>query len=141
MNRRVFPTSGSIGHINVTPLIDVVMCLIIFYLIVGQLASARLEEVSLPSTRSGVETRPGEGLVINILPGPKVFLGVEPLSVAELTQALKARAGGGPEVQLRADKSLAYGDVQPVLRACREAGLTKVRLVTQKADGPGSRSQ
>ncbi|MDX2116879.1 MAG: biopolymer transporter ExbD [Planctomycetota bacterium] len=135
MNRRVLPNSPAVGHINVTPLIDVVMCLIIFYLIVGQLASARIEEVNLPTTRSGVETRPGEGLVINILPGAKVHLGVDLVSITELTQALKARPG--QEVQIRADKSLSYGEVQPVLRACREAGLTKVRLVTQKADMPG----
>lgn len=135
MNRRVFPNSTAVGHINVTPLIDVVMCLIIFYLIVGQLASARIEEVNLPTTRAGVETRPGEGLVINVLPGAKVHLGVDLVSITELTQALKARPG--QEVQIRADKSLSYGEVQPVLRACREAGLTKVRLVTQKADMPG----
>jgi len=140
VNRRVFPNSPAVGHINVTPLIDVVMCLIIFYLIVGQLASARIEEVNLPTTRAGVETRPGEGLVINILPGAKVHLGVDAVSITELGRALKAR-GGGQEVQIRADKSLSYGDVQPVLRACREAGLTKVRLVTQKADGPGSASR
>src|SRR5262245_29295771 len=53
------------GEINVTPLIDVVMCLIIFYLLVGKLATDRKVQIKLPESTVGAEAEP-EVLIVNI---------------------------------------------------------------------------
>jgi len=148
--------------INVTPLIDVVMCLIIFFLIVGKLASDA-SAVRLPG--SAVGRVPGEDggrrpLVISMAlasaPGatPPVSWGgvmarvfVDGQSVSgpgELEGLLRERLGGSPAatepgampaqrpVHLRADRDLPWDAVQPVLQACSKAGVLGVRLATER---------
>ncbi|MEK6702382.1 MAG: biopolymer transporter ExbD [Planctomycetota bacterium] len=129
----------SSGHINVTPLIDVVMCLIVFYLIVGRLATQHARPISLPSTGVGdSESKPR--LVLNVArpegegQGVVLSLGDQPVTIGELVGQLKARLGEPPrgELAIRADRRLAWGSVQPVVEACRAAGLPGVKLVTEK---------
>lgn len=146
--------SGTIGKLNVTPLIDVIMVLIIFYLIVGKLASDRLAMVDLPSSRIGEgESGGNRAIVISIVPGGsggsgggEVTVDDQPVKIAELAALLRAMGVGSVpegqikqarEVRLRADKGLPYGQVEPVLNACREAGVTAVKLVTDRVgEGP-----
>jgi biopolymer transport protein ExbD len=135
-------TQGGAGHINVTPLIDVVMCLIIFFLLVGHLATQQGTPIALPATGVGdAEMQPR--LVITVAPSttvgtPEVRLGGMPVATGELAALLKARLGeavgsSGAAVAIRADKRLEWGEVRPVVEACREAGLTSVKLVTERA--------
>lgn len=147
--------------INVTPLIDVVMCLIVFFLIVSKLAADQLAGVNLPQTKLGASAEASEALVINVAqPGPgltttwggvpaRIAVGARVvLSERELEEVLKARAsevairiagpGRTPEmsavpVRIRADRDLPYGAVQPALRSCQRLGLVAVRLVTERS--------
>jgi biopolymer transport protein ExbD len=128
----------AVGKINVTPLIDVVMCLIIFYLLVGRLAYDRSARVQLPRSMIGAESPKSEGLIINIAmedDGTSRILvdgrGVELEGLAAMLGAVPA--GGG--VQIRADRRLPYGSISPVVDACRRAGLTSVRLTAARAGG------
>lgn len=129
------------AKINVTPLIDVVMCLIIFYLLVFRLASDRLTPVDLPSTATGTRSEQTRSLVITITGSPRriVVDGVE-VPASGLPGVLAARMpadpAARPPVQVRADRSLPYADVAPVLDACRAAGVASVRLVTERTGGP-----
>lgn len=130
-----------VGHINVTPLIDVVMCLIIFFLLVGRLASQN-RPISLPETAVG-ESGEVPKLVIAVAPGasadatPEVSLAGDRVNVGELPELLKARLGEPPagELAIRADRRLSWGQVRPVVEACRAAGLPTVKLITERADG------
>lgn len=127
---------------NVTPLIDVVMCLIIFYLMVGHLASGRAGDVRLPTAATGATPERATTLVINVVPrepagaegGATILLGDEEVAGPELVARLREREALSPglEVQIRADRTLTYGAVAPILAACREAGLLSVRLVAQR---------
>lgn len=133
---------GSIGHINVTPLIDVVMCLIIFFLLVGRLASQQGKPISLPSTGVG-DTETPPRLVLAVAPSttvgtPELTLGGTSVSLAELPGMLKARLNVRPgdsagALAIRADRRLSWGEVRPVVEACRSAGLSSVKLVTERA--------
>lgn len=131
------------GKINVTPLIDVVMCLIVFYLIVAKLASDRQAEVVLPSSRVGEEVIEAATLVVNVAQAAdgtgaaRIIAEGRELSSEELVVLLQSRreAGRLSGVQLRADRALPFASVQPVLRAAREAGLGSVTLVTSRQDG------
>lgn len=142
--RRFQPPTGS-TKINVTPLIDVVMCLIVFYLIVGKLAADNQAKVNLPGSASGVTPDSVAGSVITIAPpdapaAPVVMmLDGQVMSAVQLTYALRDIANGpDPQpVQLRADRRLSYGQLRPVIDACRDAGLPSVRLTTQRAGGGG----
>ncbi|MFN0011002.1 MAG: ExbD/TolR family protein [Phycisphaerales bacterium] len=155
MRRRVLKQPGhSFEAINVTPLIDVVMCLIVFFLIVGKLA-ADAGAVRLPESGVGRNEAAESSIVISIAPargGPddgsiawggaraRVFLDSVPMtSAAQLDTLLTARAaaagagGRAPAVQVRADRDLPYAAVEPALAAAGRAGITGVRLATERA--------
>jgi biopolymer transport protein ExbD len=127
-------------HVNVTPLIDVVMCLIIFYLMVGHLAAGRSGHVDLPVSGTGIPEERAAPIVINVVDPeeagkpPVLLIGDEVVRQLELATRLKQKAllTPGLEVQVRADKRLSYGAISPVLTACREAGLLSVKLVAQR---------
>lgn len=138
--RRAHVDDGHSAVVNVTPLIDVVMCLIIFYLLVGKLAFDQRVKLALPESGAGITQI--EATVAQVeLPaderdGP-VILNGERLTVASLTERLREKVARDPgvAVQLRADRDLPFARVAPVLEACREAGLTTVRLATRRAAG------
>ena len=148
MRRRSNNLRGGTPHVNVTPMIDVVMCLIIFYLMVGHLASGRSGSVNLPRAGQGERADQSAPIVLNLAPSddpaaapdaePVLTIGTERVAMPNLTQRLKDLAAltPGAEVQIRADRRLAYGSVSPVLNACREAGLLSVKLVAQRGAAP-----
>ncbi len=133
------------GKVNVTPLIDVVMCLIVFYLIVTTLASDRLAGLSLPETSRGAAEIETALLVVNIAPGAapgsaRYLIDNREVPRESLPQVVResvpdAAAATEATVQIRADRSLPYSAIAPVVEACRAAGLTTIKLVSERADG------
>ncbi len=122
------------AKINVTPMIDVVMCLIVFFLIVGQLASDRLARVDLPTTTVGVEPESSETLIINALSdGGAVRLVIDgrDTTMDGLVAYLRQHAASGAEIRLRADRSIPYGRLRPLIDACRDAGVRTLTLATE----------
>lgn len=128
------------GKINVTPLIDVVMVLIIFYLIVGKLASDNRAKVDLPPSRIGATDDSSQGLTITVQAAAggstRILVEGDEVGVNALEGVLKERAAG-KQVQLRADRGLEYGAISPIIEACRAAGLPSVKLVADRT-GEGS---
>jgi biopolymer transport protein ExbD len=143
-------SQGEVGKVNVTPMIDVIMVLIIFYLIVGKLAVDQSARVQLPAAFAGLsETQRGITLAVlpqsdaPVAPGtpeepPLVLLEGQPITLSALADALRIRMpelAEGKQVvplHLRADKRLTYGAVQPVIEACRAAGITSIKLVASR---------
>ncbi len=148
MRQRRLHRSRSFGEINVTPLIDVVMCLIIFYLMVGKLAGDRRTRVDLPETKVGSEANT-EVLIVNVVPvsgagwpgaGAQVVVERAVIAGAEdLERLVRDRLGSHPgtSVQVRAEKDLSWDLVAPVLRSCTRAGAANVRLATDRAAPAG----
>lgn len=146
MRLRSLQPPPATGKINVTPLIDVVMVLIVFYLMVGKLASDQ-SRVQLPAA-AGTQAQADKGLILNLAldeqsGAARLTMEGAELPLEELATTLRARM---PElergvqqtpVSLRADKRLAYASVAPVVAACREAGLVSLRLVTVSNSGGG----
>ena len=140
MRRRTLHAHHEFGKINVTPMIDVVMCLIIFYLIVGKLAMDR--RIMLPSSAAGITATGPTPVIIEIAPpdspgapAPIIVAG-QPIALPALDNLLRGAADdpAGPRpVQIRAGRDLPYAMLAPVLQACRKAGLTSVRLMTERA--------
>ncbi|CAG0992850.1 Biopolymer transport protein ExbD [Phycisphaerales bacterium] len=128
------------AKINVTPLIDVVMVLIIFYLIVGNLAYQRLLPVNLPEAGAGAAEEAAPTLVITVAQGPsgaRIVVEDTEIAAVDLPSLLRARVTdpATASVHIRADRALSYSHVAPVIAACREAGLLSVKLVAQRAEG------
>lgn len=134
----------SLGKVNVTPLIDVVMCLIIFFLIVGRLAAHK--PIQLPESDAGDDAKKNSPIVVEIIqPGnpeskePLVMLAGRAVDLTALAAAVKdaVKTDGSEKsqrpVHLRAQRDLPYAMLSPVLKVCRGAGLTSVRLVTERS--------
>jgi biopolymer transport protein ExbD len=118
------------SDIDVTPMADVVIVLLIVFMVVTP-ALAR-HGVELPRTAAGEEAAPEPHEVVvsadgqtrydsrHVLPGElEALLSVE----------LQSRPG---EVRVRADRRLSYGDVGPVIEACRRAGAERVAVVVER---------
>ncbi|MBL0922657.1 MAG: biopolymer transporter ExbD [Phycisphaerales bacterium] len=134
--------------INVTPLIDIVMVLIIFYLMVGSFISSDYADVPLPLAMHGEPGAAAEVFTINVLaddpagaPGSPARVrtrilvqGVE-TDEAGVARALRDvfRAHPDTVVQLRAARDLPYRAVEPVALAAAQAGASTIRLVTESA--------
>lgn len=131
--------------LNMTPLIDVVFLLIIFFLVSSHLARQETRlELPLPSAASGreadVESRPR--VSINVLADGRVFLGSEPAFPDEIGRRLEVerrRVGDDLEVRIRADRSVPYGAVEPILLACADASIWNVTFAVVKKTGGGQK--
>jgi len=142
MRRRAFHPSHPFGKINVTPMIDVVMCLIVFYLIVGKLAADQRTSVRLPVSNTGIVDKPQDQLMINILPGAeagpaRIVIGAVDVPPDSLLATIRERVAAKPGlvVELRGSRDLSYSAVAFVVRACKEAGVESVRLATERPEG------
>ncbi len=140
MRSPTVPRSRSIG-LNMTPMIDIVFLLIIFFLVSSHLAQQETHlELALPDAESG--TDPADDMTprvtINLLPQGQILLAGNPLSIQQLEQRLRVEhtaERGNLEVRLRADRQVPYRFVQPILRTCAGAGIWDVKFaVLEKQD-------
>lgn len=130
MRRRRHSSNGA-GHPNLTPMIDVVMCLIVFYLLVGQLASDQRSDLTLPRSGTGDEAQEAQAAFVNVrLDDDRLALDVDgvPVPLAQLGRTVRA----APSVHLRADAALPYERLSPVLGELRRAGVRSVRVATEQ---------
>ena len=129
---------GQSAGVNVTPMIDVVMCLIVFYLMVGQLALDRKSTIVVAETLTGVERADlVDAIEIGVLMDGALTLNGEGIEIDRIggeILGMMARQGGST-VRVRADEEAGFGAVRPVLRALREAGVSGVEFVTLRAGG------
>ncbi|RMH12365.1 MAG: biopolymer transporter ExbD [Planctomycetota bacterium] len=123
-----------VGHVNVTPMIDVVMVLIIFYLIVGRLVLERSGRVDLPATRVG-ETMPDESdpVIVSVAADGSVHVDGVLVDRATLVDLIALRAAEGRRVRVRGDREAAYGSIRPIIDACRDAGVRSIELATERS--------
>lgn len=127
--------------INMTPMIDVVFLLIIFFLVSSHLAQQETQlELDLPSAATGHEPQEEqtERITINVLPDGLILLGAEPTQLDELQHRLafeSQRAILPLEVRVRADQQVEFGVVKPILVACAKAGVWDVRFAVVESRG------
>ncbi len=123
--------SGSVG-MNMTPMIDVVFLLIIFFLISSHLAKREHHaKLSLPEAQTGIpdELVQRQTVTINVFPDGTWQLAGQSLSLDQLATALASRnkdAGGLLRVRIRTDRTAQYAVVAPILKACVQAKTTDV---------------
>lgn len=123
--------SGQVAEINMTPMIDVLLVLLIIFMVV-QLGSRGGLSVQLPPPET---TAPGADpqLVLSIRPGPEYLLNARPVAAGRLTEALRGVFAGRSRKTLFVDGSgeLAYRDVVAAIDASRAAGVEVVGIFPQ----------
>jgi biopolymer transport protein TolR len=133
--RSIITNEGSGARINVTPMIDVVMVLIVFYLLVGQLAIDRKASILLPSSHTGIdESYEVDPVIVGITAEGLVSINgvsIELNRFAGEIEGMHTRAPQTP-IRVRADRSAPYGAVRPIMHTLREAGIPRVELMTEQ---------
>jgi biopolymer transport protein ExbD len=123
--------SGELG-INMTPMIDVVFQLIIFFLLSGHLAQQEIHlELPLPTAGSGKSPdEESKGRVtINVLGDGRLLMANRLVAADQLPQRLaeeRAAAGADLEVRIRSDRAAPYQRIEPILLAAARAGVWNV---------------
>jgi len=131
-------TETSLSDINITPLVDVVLVLLIIFMVTAPVLQSGIE-VNVPKTRS-VKEITEERLVVSINQQQRVFLGNDAININEIGAKLKQKIRD-PQHQsifIRADEDVPFGAFATVMDAVKSSGITNVSIVTQPLDAHGS---
>ena len=124
-------THGSVGF-NMTPMIDVVFLLIIFFLVSSHLAKQEAQlELPLPEAATGEQpvVDGGPRLTVNVLGDGTLTLAGRRVGLEDLSERLAEqldREGKDLEVRIRSDRNAPYSAVEPIMLACVRAGIWNV---------------
>lgn len=126
-------SGGTISQINVTPLVDVMLVLLVIFMVTAPILQQGVE-LELPQETIAPVEGEGEQLVVSIVQSGEVFIGkdnaVEIDSIGErLTSILSTKED--KRVFIRADRRVPYGQVMAVMGRIRRAGIYKVGLITE----------
>lgn len=116
---------------NLTPLIDVVFLLLIFFLVSTTLQKEEVEmDLNLPKSKSGTRAKDGKLLVINFTRDGRLIMNGRDVTVEGLHQKLRAAAArdSDQEILIRGDTAASYGLFAKVFDACKQASFRKIRI-------------
>ena len=130
LERTTGPTPMS--DINMTPLIDVMLVLLVIFMITAPLMSSSLK-LDLPKADGAQPNDAPQFISVALDPQGQLFLGDEALEPTAFATRVADAARKNPktEVQLRADKAVPYGRVAEVIGVVQKAGLSRIGFVTE----------
>jgi biopolymer transport protein ExbD/biopolymer transport protein TolR len=133
------PGRQPLAEINVTPLVDVVLVLLIIFMVTAPVLQSGID-VSVPRTRT-VKQITEERMVITINKDQRVFLGNDAININEIGSKLrqKIRDPRNQAVFVRADENVPFGAFATVMDAVKQSGITNVSIVTQPLEQNGSK--
>ncbi len=125
------PRGRTLSEINITPLVDVVLVLLIIFMITAPVLQSGIE-VAVPKTKT-VKEITEERVVISIDKSQRVFLGNDPVNINEIAAKLrqKIRDPEHQSIYVRADENVPFGAFATVMDAVKQSGITNVSIVTQ----------
>jgi len=131
-SKRRYFESKLVAEINVTPLVDVVLVLLIIFIVTAPMLSMGID-VNLPRVKSKTIDVNEEKLVLSINKDGEIFINRTKIPKGDLKVKLENifTARIDKEIFLRADKSVAYGFVVEVMSEIRKAGVDKLGMVTE----------
>ncbi|WP_428421478.1 ExbD/TolR family protein [Methylibium sp.] len=123
------------SDINMTPLIDVMLVLLVIFMISAPLMTSSLH-LDLPKTDAATPSDTPGFVSVALMPDGALYLGEEPLADAAFDTRIKEAAQHQPglEVQLRADQSVPYGRVAALIGRLQNAGLNRIAFVAQPGE-------
>ena len=125
------------SDINMTPLIDVMLVLLVIFIITAPLMSSSLR-LDLPKAPGAAAGSAPVFVAVAVNPAGQLFWGDEPVTEALLQARVRQSAQRNPatEVQLRADKQVPYGRIAELIGLVQDGGLSRIGFVTEAAASP-----
>ena len=138
--RRRHRRNPVMSEINVTPMVDVMLVLLIIFMVSAPLLTVGVP-IDLPQTQAaGLDQAGKEPLAISVNTEGKVFLQNSEIKIDEMVPRLKAiaeaRGGSDERIYVRGDKTVNYGTVMKVMGRLSAAGFRRVALVTEVEQNP-----
>ena len=126
-----------LSEINVTPLVDVMLVLLIIFMVTAPLMTSGVP-VDLPKTSAAPINSDSEPLTVSVDAQGAIFLQDQQVELPELVTKLQAIAQNNPErrIFVRGDKAVAYGQIMQVMGTITQGGFTKVALLAEQPSGP-----
>jgi len=131
------PQRGALAsQINVTPLVDVMLVLLIIFMVTAPIIQQGVE-VNLPKVKAQALPGKEEQFVVSITRNSEVYLNDTRMSEAQLSEKLRSISVERPnrQVFLRADDAVPYGEVVRTMAAIKAAGIEDVGMVTEMPTG------
>jgi biopolymer transport protein ExbD/biopolymer transport protein TolR len=121
------------ADINVTPLVDVMLVLLIVFMVTAPMLAQGLK-VDLPQAKSAQQFNPKEPIVVSVTAAGKVALGQDEMEPNAIVEAILGKAEGDKTrlVQIRADKGASYGAIVTVIDELASNGLVHLALVSDR---------
>jgi biopolymer transport protein TolR len=131
----------TLSEINVTPMVDVMLVLLIIFMVTAPLIQQGVK-VNLPEVKAQPVEATEKKLVLSVDINQRVFIGETEIKLDDVEDKLKtnAKAQADKEVYLHADTRLPYGVVVEVMAAAQRAGITNVGMITDPV-GSGKASK
>lgn len=135
-------SSGPISAINVTPLVDVMLVLLVIFMVTAPMLQQGVD-VNLPKAATGTMSGDAEQVVLSIDKDGKVYLGANNQIALDnlgekLTAVMQARKEQDRKIYIKADQDVPYGVVMQVMSKIYAAGITAMGLVSDPNPNPNS---
>jgi biopolymer transport protein ExbD/biopolymer transport protein TolR len=124
-------TQTSMAEINIVPLVDVVLVLLIIFMLTAPIIQSGIE-INVPKTRT-VKELTQERLVVSINRAQELFVDSTRVNINELEQKLKSRVKDPAQamIYLRPDEEVPFGSIAKVMDRAKQAGIVNINVVTQ----------
>jgi biopolymer transport protein TolR len=125
-------SAGAISNINVTPLVDVMLVLLVIFMVTAPILQQGVD-INLPKVKAAALAGEEQQLVVAVNRAGQVYLNDTAITVPELGPKLQAILKVRPDRQvfLRADQNVRYGDVMRVISTIKGAGVERLGMVTE----------
>jgi biopolymer transport protein TolR len=126
------PSDAPMSEINVTPLVDVMLVLLVIFILTAPLMNSAIR-LDLPQSESGESGGASQALVLVVDAQGRWFLNDQPTAENALREKLSEAARRSPltEIELRADASVPYGRVVETMGLAQKAGLSRIGFVAE----------
>lgn len=123
---------GALSEINVTPLVDVMLVLLIIFMVTAPLMQQGID-VNLPKAKGKELAAEEERIMVTITKGNKIYINKNLIELSELGRKLQKiyQRRTDKEVFLKADKDIPYGFVVRTMAEIRNAGIEKLGMITE----------
>ena len=128
----------TIAQINVTPLVDVMLVLLVIFMVTAPIIQQGVQ-VNLPQAKSNAIAGTETPLIVTVAKNGKIYLNDNAVNLAELGQKLRAikKLQADKQVYLRADQDVRYGAVMKTIAEIKQAGIEKLGMVTRPPSEEG----